>query len=403
MTARPVVLYEDAAARALEPFALVRPTTELRTGAVLQRERWEPLAHGEVAGRIGAPHLATFDESGTPPAAHGLLGAGSIVANARFAPALGAALGDASAWTADGRVVAVRLATAVDPALLADGSLALEALVPARGRSATLPGWWVDRAWDLVRHLGAMLAADIPAIGETLATRDASGFDGVQVVGTHPVYLEDGAVVEPFVLLDAQHGPILVRHGAHIQSFTRLVGPCHIGVDSVVHGGRVAGSSIGEQCRVHGEVSVSLFLGQANKAHDGFVGHSVIGRWANLGAGTTTSNLKNNYGSVQVWTPDGMTDTGMQFLGALIGDHAKLAIGTLLMTGSVVGAGANVFDTAARSTVMPPFSWGGSADRVFALDKFLQVADRVYARRGLPMTEGLRDALAAAHAQRWTA
>ncbi|MCX5761572.1 MAG: glucose-1-phosphate thymidylyltransferase, partial [Gemmatimonadetes bacterium] len=237
----------------------------------------------------------------------------------------------------------------------------------------------------------------------TIATRDAKALDGVKIAGTHAVFIEDGAVVEPFVLLDAQQGPLLVRRGAHVQAFSRLVGPCSVGADSVVHGGRIAGSSIGEQCRVHGEVSVSVFFGQCNKAHDGFVGHSVFGRWANLGAGTTTSNLKNSYGPVQMWTPDGMTDTGMQFLGALIGDHAKLSIGTLLMTGSVVGAGANIFAPDERVTVVPPFSWGGGRRTVFALEKFLEVAERVHARRGLPLSDELRRVLTAAHERRWTA
>ena len=402
MSSRAIVLYEDAAARALEPFALTRPTTELRTGAVLLRDRWAPHGYGAVRARVGAGHLESFDEPGTPPTARGVLDAGTVLANARFAPALGVALADAEVWTADGRVAAVRLRAPLDAGALRDGTLTLESLAEPDARRATASGWWIDHAWDLVRHLGAMLASDIPVLGAPLATRNASALDGVRVVGTHPVFIEDGAVVEPFVLLDAQHGPLLVRHGAHVQSFTRLVGPCFVGADSVVHGGRVAGSAIGEQCRVHGEVSVSVFFGQCNKAHDGFVGHSVLGRWANLGAGTTTSNLKNSYGTVRMWTPDGMTDSGMQFLGSLIGDHAKLAIGTLLMTGSVVGAGASVFDSGALSTVVPPFSWGGGGADVFALEKFLEVAERVHARRGLPLTDGLRLVLANAHARRWT-
>ncbi|MDQ8155139.1 MAG: putative sugar nucleotidyl transferase [Gemmatimonadota bacterium] len=401
MILRPIILYEDAAARALEPFALLRPLTEMRAGAVLVRERWEPLAHGEVAGRVGAPHLDSFDETGTPPTVSGLIPAGTIIANARFLPALGAPLDDATAWTADGRVLAVRLAESLDPQRLADGTLALESLVRPGTTPAVMRGWWIDYAWDFIRHLTSMLAADISAMGPTLATRELRHLDGVQVVGAHPVYIEDGAVVEPFVLLDAQQGPLLVRHGAHVQAFARLCGPSYVGVDSVVHAGRVAACSIGEQCRVHGEASVSLFVGQANKAHDGFVGHSVIGRWANLGAGTTTSNLKNSYGPVQAWTPHGVRDTGMQFLGALIGDHAKLAIGTLLRTGSVVGAGASVFESSLRTSVVPPFAWGGDTVETFDVEKFLEVAERVLGRRGQPMSDGLRRAFRLAHQLRW--
>lgn len=402
MTHRPLILYEDAAARALEPFALVRPFTEMRAGVPLVRERWERLLQGPVDGRIGAPHLAAFDESGTPPHVVELIAAQTIVANARFLPSLDATVGDADAWRADGRIVAVRLRAPLDPRALADGSATLETLLPTDASIAPMHGWWVDHAWDPIRHLTAMLGPDINHLGPTLAVRDAHALGGVHVLGTHAVYIEDGATIEPLVVLDATQGPVLVRRGAHIQSFSRLVGPCAIGADSVVHGDRVAASSIGDQCRVRGEVSVSIFVGQANKAHLGFVGHSIVGRWANLGAGTTTSNLKNSYGAVSLWTPAGARNTGMQFVGSLIGDHAKLAINTRLMTGSVIGAGANVFDVLDGHTVVAPFAWGGVGDEVFALDKFIDVAERVLARRGAPLSPGVRGALRAAHANRWT-
>ncbi len=402
----PLVLYEDAAARALEPFALTRPATELGAGALLVRDRWAATMPGRVLARVGAAHLAGFDEPGTPVTAQGLIAAGTIVANARFAPSLVQPVPDDAAigaWMADGRVAAVRLTAALDAAALADGTMTLDALVRAGTATTTLGGWWIEQAWDLVRHLGPMLAEDIPVLGAALETQDADRGDAVRVLGSHPVFIEAGARVEPFVVLDAQPGPLLVRCGAHIQAFSRLVGPCVVGADSTVHGGRVANSAIGAQCRVHGDVSTSLFFGRSNKAHDGFVGHSVIGCWANLGAGTTTSNLKNSYGTVQMWTPSGVRDSGMQFLGALIGDHAKLAIGTMLMTGTLIGAGASVFDDAGRDRVVPPFAWGGDAAAVYALDKFLDVAAHVMSRRGVTMSDAMRRALSDAHAGRWSA
>ena len=124
-----------------------------------------------------------------------------------------------------------------------------------------------------------------------------------------------------------------------MQAFTRLVGPLYVGAGSTVTADRIAASSIGDVCKVHGELSNTIFIGHANKGHDGFVGHSILGRWVNLGAGTITSNLKNTYGTVQLWTPDGIRETGHQFLGTLFGDHAKTGIGLKLTTGSVLGAG----------------------------------------------------------------
>jgi hypothetical protein len=171
----------------------------------------------------------------------------------------------------------------------------------------------------------------------------------------------------------------------------------------MVGGGRIASTAIGEQCRVHGEVSMTVFLGHSNKSHDGFVGHSYLGRWSNLGASTVTSNLKNTYGSVALWTPQGVRDSGMQFLGTLFGDHAKTAIATRLTTGSVIGAGANVFATTMTSKVIAPFSWGGASGdaSVYAVDKFLSVAERVMSRRHVELTERGRRWLSAAHAARW--
>jgi UDP-N-acetylglucosamine diphosphorylase/glucosamine-1-phosphate N-acetyltransferase len=218
-------------------------------------------------------------------------------------------------------------------------------------------------------------------------------------LGEHPLFVERGAIIEPHTIFDLRTGPALVRARATIQAFTRLVGPCVIGEASTVTTDRIATSSVGEHCKVHGELSMSIVLGYTNKAHDGFVGHSYLGRWVNLGAGTITSNLKNTYGPVQLWTPDGLRDTGLTFLGAFIGDYARTGIGVRLTTGTVLGAGANIFGLAAPKTI-PPFAWGESAPfAAFELPKLIQVAERQMARREVPLTEQARRALATAHAR----
>jgi hypothetical protein len=151
--------------------------------------------------------------------------------------------------------------------------------------------------------------------------------------------------------------------------------------------------------QVHGEISASVVLGHANKGHEGFVGHSYLGRWVNLGAGTTTSNLKNTYGTVSLWTPRGVRDTGAQFLGTLFGDHAKTGIGLRLTTGSVVGAGANVYDTMPPKAV-PPFAWGGGAPYgTYRVDKLLDVTARAMARRKVELDGRGRELLRSAYAE----
>lgn len=382
-----LVCFDDAVAREFAPFALTRPTSELRAGAELIRRRWEIALGVDASGFIGAEHLAHFDEPWAPPAVHGRLAAGTIIAHSRCAVALTPAA-DAQLWRCQGRVAAVRLATAT----AVEDITSLEALAPTGAREADVEGWWLDQVWDLVRHLPAMLMADVPALAHGI-DRDVPE---LARVGQHEVYVERGATIEPFVLVDASAGPVLVRGNAVIQAFTRLVGPCYVGPGTIVAGGRIATSALGETCRIHGEVSHTIVVGHSNKAHDGFVGHSVLGRWVNLGAATVTSNLKNTYGSVSLWTPRGVTSTGLQFLGSFIGDYARTGIGTRLTTGSVIGAGANVIADGVVPREVPAFAWRADGSAAWDLERFLVAAGRMMERRRVPLTEQGRRHLAMA-------
>jgi len=396
-----LVLYDDATARGFEPFALTRPVSELRAGVALVRERWETALGARAIGFIGAAHLDDFEEPGAPPAwKDAELAVGTIVANARALPTLEVVRDSAAdGWMIGGRLAAVRLTRVTPSAALRDGAAELDALATPSGRRTTLGGHWIDAPWDLVRHLSEMLAEDILRIGPTLQTTNPSN---ATVLRGHPIFAELGATVEPHVLLDCTNGPILLRRGAHVQAFTRLVGPCAIGLNSSALGERIAACSVGDTCRVHGEANSTIFIGHSNKAHDGFLGHSVVGRWVNLGASTVNSNLKNTYSTVSMWTPRGAQDTGMQFLGALIGDHAKTGIGTRITTGSVIGAGANVVCDGIAPKIVPPFRWGAGQE-MYDLERFLQVAERAMARRNVTLGERARRQLAAAHARGWRA
>jgi len=398
-----VYLYDDARARAFEPFALTRPTGELRAGALLVRERWSRALDVAAAGHVTSASLRGFSEPEAAPVVDeaATLPAGTWIANARFAPAL-TTVSSGQVLTANGRVAAVRLATDVAAERLSDGRLALVALAAEHppAASSAIDGWWLEEVWDLVRHLVPMLDADIPILGANATKGLPRGAIGV---GDHPVFIGAGAVVEPSVCFDTSAGPILLQSGSHVQAFTRLVGPLYVGAHSVLTTDRIAASSIGDTCKVHGEVSNTIFIGHSNKGHDGFVGHSVLGRWVNLGAGTITSNLKNTYGTVQLWTPSGVRETGLQFLGTLFGDHAKTGIGLRLTTGCVLGAGANVYGSTMPPKVVAPFSWGEAGSfQSYRVDKFLEVAERMMSRRHVTLEDGMRDTLMVAFSARWT-
>ena len=169
-----------------------------------------------------------------------------------------------------------------------------------------------------------------------------------------------GAAVEPGVVFDVRHGAVVLEPGVEVRHGTRLEGPVYVGARTrrcwaASSAPRCSAPSAGCMARSRRAV----FLGYANKSHDGFVGHSVVGHWVNLGARTTTSNLKNTYGPVRLEVAGQRIETGRQNLGTLFGDHAKTAIGTMLATGTVVSAGANVFGAPTPPKYVPPFAWGG--------------------------------------------
>jgi UDP-N-acetylglucosamine diphosphorylase/glucosamine-1-phosphate N-acetyltransferase len=254
-----------------------------------------------------------------------------------------------------------------------------------------VPGFLLRGAFDLIPALDALLAEDVARLrvgGESDPVPPAS-----IVLGDPGLLGLYGALVEPGVVFDLTEGPIVLESGVEVRAGTRLAGPLWAGANTRLLGGELRRSAIGPRCIVRGEVASTVFLGFANKAHDGFVGHSVIGRWVNLGAGTITSNLKNTYGAIHLDIRGQRLETGLQNLGTLAGDHAKTAIGTLLATGTVLGAGASVFDVVRPPRWVPPFAWGGAGPERMTREGFLTIAGRVLPRRDVALDAATRACL----------
>jgi UDP-N-acetylglucosamine diphosphorylase/glucosamine-1-phosphate N-acetyltransferase len=305
-------------------------------------------------------------------------------------------------WRCEGRLAGVRTREAIAVSAFDDGSLSLEDLFLGTGGIGDIKGWWLDDVWDLVRLLPEQLASDLAQLAASPQTPASGPPPHATVIGDQRVMVAEDVVIEPQVVFDTTGGPISIGRGSHIRAFTRISGPCYIGREVTVMGGDITGSSIGDVCKVRGELSATTIVGHSNKGHDGFVGHSYIGRWVNLGAGTVTSNLKNTYGTVTLWTPQGQRDTGLQFLGTLFGDHVKTGIGLRLTTGCVLGAGANVYGNMPPK-VVAPFSWGDAPPyAVYHADKFVETAQRMMSRRHVELTDRGRRHLATMHAGRWT-
>lgn len=371
-------LLDPEPAPAWAPFAGARPLCELRAGAHLIRERWETFIGVETAGIFALPHLAGFVEAGVPPVSgrHPVAGP-AIIGSSTFAPCgLAPSLPDGAFRLTSGGIT---VGWGIGPGATWDGPQPHAAALDVAG--VVLHG-----VYDLLPALERLLSDDLRAL---LGDSDPLPAGSTVLGDPAAIGLHDAAV-EPGVVFDVRNGPVVLESGAAVRAGSRLEGPLWIGANTHVLGGAVRASAIGPRVNVRGELSTCVFLGYANKAHDGFVGHSVIGRWANLGAGTITSNLKNTYGRVRLDVAGMPLETGLQFLGSLIGDHAKTAIGTLLSTGTVIGAGASVFEGVRAPRYVPPFAWGGTGDARMSKAGFLRIAERVLPRRDVAVDDATR-------------
>lgn len=209
--------------------------------------------------------------------------------------------------------------------------------------------------------------------------------DGVrwdaELVDSH---VAKSAVVHPTAVIDDTHGAVIIGERANIGAFCVLQGPVVLGNDCIVKPhAHITASVFGPHCRVSGEIANTIFHSHSNKQHSGFVGHSYVGQWVNMGAGTTTSNLKNTYSHVRPTFPWGREDSQRMFLGSLIGDHTRTAIGTMLPTGGVYGACTAIFTTSPAPASMRSFSWDGQR---YELAKAIGTARVVMSRRSVELT-----------------
>ena len=252
----------------------------------------------------------------------------------------------------------------------------------------TMPqGLYVDRIWDLIGHNEEALMTDFVR-WQSAVTRPPAG--PWHVLNADNTCIGHDVKLAPGCVLDASRGPIVLDVGASIGANAVLEGPCYIGKYARIQPLAVLrpGTTIGAMCKIGGEVANSIFCPFTNKTHDGFVGDSFIGSWVNLGAGTTTSNLKNTYGEISVQIGSRQVKTGRRLLGAMIGDHTKTAIGTRLNAGSYIGYSCLLAGYGLAPKFMPSFSfWTDKGLEKYDLSKALDVARRMLDRRDQQWTD----------------
>ncbi len=249
----------------------------------------------------------------------------------------------------------------------------------------------VKYPWELIKYNGSQLVADFNIITGGKPQILGKVYEGVHLLNPSQIHIAEGAKVKPGVVLDAEGGPIYIAKNAKIMPNAVIEGPAFIGENSAI---KVAGkiyenTTIGETCKVGGEVEESIIHAYSNKQHEGFIGHAYLGEWVNIGADSNNSDLKNDYGNVKVYNDGALVDTGSQFVGLTMGDHSKCGINSMFNTGTVVSVACNVFGAGIPPKYIPAFSWGGALDGlvIYKIGKAIEVAKRVMARRRIVLSD----------------
>ncbi|MGB2988141.1 MAG: glucose-1-phosphate thymidylyltransferase [Phycisphaerae bacterium] len=241
--------------------------------------------------------------------------------------------------------------------------------------------------WDIIRELSLLLEGDWresdasiePKLDRRLVLKNRSR-----------IHVGERAYIHPTALIDATEGPIYISHDVRIGPYGVIEGPTYIGPGSAIrpHTWLHGGNAIGPVCRIGGEIHGCVICSYTNKQHAGFLGHAYVGSWVNIGAGATNSNLKNTYGKIRVPVNGVNVDTGQQFFGAIIGDHAKIGINATIPTGAVIGLSAVVASSRMLPKYVPSFSWV-TEDGLRAGDplRLLDAACAAMARRNVDMTD----------------
>jgi UDP-N-acetylglucosamine diphosphorylase/glucosamine-1-phosphate N-acetyltransferase len=258
-----------------------------------------------------------------------------------------------------------------------------DVLIKYKGESPTV----INKRWELFQKNGEVLNQDFDLLTGGRTTVQLSSSNTI-IGDPNKIFLEDGATVEA-VTLNTNGGPIYIGKNAEIMEGSLLRGPVAMCESAVFKlGSKVYGpTTLGPFCKVGGEVNNVIFQAYSNKGHDGFLGNSVIGEWCNIGADTNSSNLKNNYGSIKAYSYETsqIEQTGLQFMGLLMGDHSKCGINTMFNTATVVGVSSNVFGAEFPPKFIPSFTWGAHGDS-YNFDKAVESANNMMDRRGTSLS-----------------
>jgi UDP-N-acetylglucosamine diphosphorylase/glucosamine-1-phosphate N-acetyltransferase len=395
---RALVIVEGSDWRDLRPLTDLLPVPALAFGASTLWERWRRAAGVPLLAIEARPGvMRAWREAPKPDATRLSAGDPVLIVNAAALPGPWLETtteGSPALLVAGGRFVAARLDHETAARGLGRGAEFERYLTGLALPAVEVEARRIERPWHFIEWNAAAIEQDLGGRAGAIA-----GERHPLAAVLHPerVTVEAGARIDPFAVLDARGGPIRIGARAIVGPHTVVTGPCVVGAGTQLLGGAVGRSTFGPECRIAGEVEECVWQGYANKRHHGFVGHSVIGEWVNLGALTTTSDLKNNYGAVRVWVDGREESSGISKIGSFVGAHAKTGIGTLLPTGASIGVGSNLFGGGRFAPKhVPAFAWwDGERVEEHRLDAFLATARTAMGRRGRELTPADQEALRA--------
>ncbi len=385
-----LVLFEDEGYERLLPLVWLRPAWQLRCGRDRLIDKIRTHLGARIVGALCRPELrdVVADEleldAREPSEPVTLVNARLLVRGDVAPPAAGAA------WVCDDEILAATVAPeafeTLDAGMFLDPRRRADWVARLRPEGPPAEVGLIRYPWDLIGANEAELRRQCVAGGRT----DGEVHPAAHLLNPGEIHVGAGTRIGPGVVLDAEQGPIHIDTGVRIEPHVVVQGPCFIGRDSIVRAGAVLreAMSIGPVCRVGGECAASIFQGYANKQHDGFLGHSFVACWVNIGADTVTSDLKNTYGTIRVAINGEPVESGQRFVGSCIGDHSKTGIGTILPTGCVIGVASNVFTQAGVPKFVPSFAWLTMDGMThYRVDKAIEIARTVMSRRECDLTD----------------
>lgn len=368
------ILFDGPARNALLPFTYTRPVADIRIGILTIREKWEKFL-GYTTTTITEDYLSDrypMVEMGE-----------NILINSSFLPSIDLVeiikgLQENQAVFHGEEVIAFYTTQAQE-----EVDFETYHAVEYDGEPIQ-----IQNSWDIFSKNGLALQADFELLTQGRKSQPIPNNN--RVIAPENVFIEKGAVVE-CATLNASTGPIYLSKDSVVMEGSMIRGGFFLGEGSVAKmGARIYGpTTIGPGCKVGGEITNTVIFGNSNKGHEGYLGNSVLGEWCNIGADTNSSNLKNDYSTVKLWSyeTESFVKTQLQFCGLMMGDHSKCGINTMFNTGTVVGVSANIFGCGYPRNFIPSFSWGGAAGfTTYKTEKAFQTAKAMMERRGISFT-----------------